>query len=257
MVEELAERAYFRVCLVLGWLLRSARYTKVRTVHLDRERRLGKRRVFYAPFLISMGDPLFRLLDTGVRVLRQQDWEARERLVYQSLERPPIRIDGGMLVLPWIAGATLATVLEDPRLDAPVRRRAIELAVRALADFHQLGFTHGDAMAANVMVDLDAGVAHWFDFETVHDSSRSMAWRRADDVRALLVTCLGRSGPETLAETLQRILDVYGDDDVDRHLAMTLALVRWRPLAFHLAQAACSYRRFKDVSRLLNERIGV
>ena len=59
------------------------------------------------------------------------------------------------------------------------------------------GFTHGDAMAENVMVDLEAGVAHWFDFETIHDSRRPMAWRRADDVRALLVTCLVRTVPRS------------------------------------------------------------
>ena len=64
------------------------------------------------------------------------------------------------------AGETLATLLEDPELEESVRKRAIELAVVALAEFHHLGFTHGDAMAENVMVDLEAGVAHWFDFET-------------------------------------------------------------------------------------------
>ena len=52
-----------------------------------------------------------------------------------------------------------------------------------------------DAMAENVLVDLDAGVARWFDFETVHEASRPQIWRRADDVRALLATCLLRTAP--------------------------------------------------------------
>ena len=43
-----------------------------------------------------------------------------------------------------------------------------------------------------------------------------MAWRRADDVRALLATCLLRTVPEELAETLQLILDVYADEEVTR-----------------------------------------
>ena len=98
-------------------------------------------------------------------------------------------------------------------------------AVIALAEFHRLGFTHGDAMAENVLVDLEAGVAHWFDFETVHDSSRPMAWRHADDVRALLVTCLVRTSNEKLAETLQFILDVYADQGVTRVLATSFTSV--------------------------------
>ncbi|MCH7917983.1 MAG: hypothetical protein IIC50_08345 [Planctomycetes bacterium] len=63
---------------------------------------------------------------------------------------------------------------------------------------------------------IEAGVAHWFDFETLHDLRRPLAWRRADDVRALLVTCLVRTVPEELAETLQLILDVYPDEGVTR-----------------------------------------
>ena len=142
----------------------------------------------------------------------------------------PIRIDAdGTLVLPRLAGETLATLLEDPALDESVQRRAIELAVVALAELHRLGFTHGDAMAENVMVDLDAGVAHWFDFETVHDAGRPMAWRRADDVRALLATCLVRTAPERLAETLRLILDVYADDGRDPRLRHELRLGRAAP----------------------------
>ena len=80
-------------------------------------------------------------------------------------------------------------------------------------------------MAENVLIDLESGVAHWFDFETVHDSSRSMAWRRADDVRALLVTCLVRTDPEKRAEVLRLILDVYADEEVTRVLATSFTSV--------------------------------
>jgi hypothetical protein len=31
-------------------------------------------------------------------------------------------------------------------------------------------------MAENVLVDLEAGVAHRFDFETIHASRRLIAW---------------------------------------------------------------------------------
>ena len=148
-----------------------------------------------------------------------------------------------------LAGETLATLLEIPELEEPVRKSAIERSVVALAELHHLGFTHGDAMAENVMVDLESGVARWFDFETIHESNRPMAWRRADDVRALLVTCLLRTAAEKFAETLQLILDAYlspeaprADEAVTRLLAANFRSVFRRPLTFHLAQAGLSFR---------------
>ena len=255
-MRELTERGYFLLCLALGWLLRSARYSKARAVYQDGERQVRKSRVFYAPLLIWMSGPLVRLLDTGVRVLPQRDWEERERMIYRSLYSTSIRIDvDGMLILPCLAGETLATLLEDPELDESARKKVIELAVAALAEFHRRGFTHGDAMAENVLVDLEAGVARWFDFETIHDSSRAMVWRRADDVRALLVTCLIRTVPERHAEIFQLILDGYADEGVTRHLAASFTSILRRPLTFHLAQAPLSFQCFREVARLLRERL--
>jgi tRNA A-37 threonylcarbamoyl transferase component Bud32 len=153
-------------------------------------------------------------------------------------------------------GRDAADLLEDPEVEDSVRGRAIQRAGVALAEFHHLGFTHGDALAENVLVDLGAGVAHWFDFETVHDSSRPMAWRRADDVRALVATCLVRTVPETRAETLHHILDVYQDEGVTRLLATSFTSVLQRPLCFHLGQAGLSLRCFREIARLLRERLG-
>lgn len=254
---ELAERACFLLSRALGRALRSGRYAKTRIVEEDGELRVRKHRLFYAPLLVWLGDPLVQILDTGVRVLPQREWEERERLVHQRLRGASIGIDAdGTLVLPCLAGRTLAALLEDPALEASDRRRAIELAAAALADFHRLGFTHGDAMAENVMVDLDAGAAHWFDFETVHDPDRPLPWRRADDVRALLFTTLLRAAPQQLAPTLHLVLDVYSDEETTRLLATRFTSVPRRPLTFHLAQAPLSFRTFREIARLLRERAG-
>ena len=78
-----------------------------------------------------------------------------------------------------------------------------------------------------------------------------MAWRRSDDVRALLVTCLLRTVPEELAETLQLILDVYSADEVTRLLATSFTSVWRRPLAFHLAQAGLPLQYYREIARLL------
>jgi hypothetical protein len=256
-------RAYFQLCLGLGWLLRSARYTQPPVVHGNGDPKVRKRRAFYAPLLIRMGALVVRILDTGQRVLAQQEWEERERLIYEKVYGTEIQVEAdGTLVLPYLAGRTLAIVLEDPALEESTRKESIQSAVLALAEFHRLGFTHADAMAENVLVDFVARpgprgecIARWFDFETIHDSSRSVVWRRADDVRALLVTCLIRTVPERRAETLHLVLDSYGDE-VTRELAMSFASVWRRSLSFHLAQAALSFESFREIGRLLQDRRG-
>ena len=170
---------------------------------------------------------------------------------------PQIRIDAdGTLVLPCLAGETLARLLEDSGPEESIRKAGIERAVVALAELHRSGLTHGDAMAENVMVDVEPGAARWFDFETVHESSRPMDWRRADDVRALLVTCLVRTGPKQLAGTLQLVLDVYADEGVTRLLASRFTSVFQRALIFHLAQAGLSMQCFREIARLLRSRLG-
>jgi hypothetical protein len=82
-----------------------------------------------------------------------------------------------------------------------------------------------------------------------------LAWRRADDLRALLVTCLLRTGPERIAETLRQVLDAYGDREATRLLAESFDSVWRRPLALHLAQAELSHERYREIGRLLKERV--
>jgi hypothetical protein len=197
---------------------------------------------------------MLRILDTGVLVLPQRDWEEREQRLYRSLRGTSIRTEAdGTLVLPCLAGAPLATLLEDPALQEPIRQRAIELAVVALADFHHHGFTHGDAMAENVLVDPGVGIANWFDFETVHDPNRPLAWRRADDVRALLATCLLRTAPGKRGEVLRLVLNAYQDEEVTRLLPASFSSVWQRALAFHLAQAGLSLQSYEEITRMLKE----
>lgn len=280
MMKSLAERAWFGLCKALGRVLRAARYARVRVVRQGDGWEVRKSRGAIAPLLVWLGDLLFRVLDTGVRILPQAAWEERERLLNHRLRGTTVRVDAdGTLGLPWLPGETLASLLEGVRLTPPVSAgagaappgvpkpgnqdagdpqttRAIELAVVALAQFHRAGFTHGDAMAGNVVVDLATGVAQWIDFETAHDAGRSMLWRRADDVRALLATCLLHRPRGELAGTLHLILDGYGDEDVTRLVTASFEAVLRRPLAFHLGQAGMSFRRYREVARLLKERRG-
>jgi hypothetical protein len=207
--------------------------------------------------LIWMSAPFLGILDAGVRYLPQRDWEQRERRLYRSLYDRPIRIEAGRtLVLPCLPGRSLAAVLQDPALEESARTNAIEHAVVALVALHELGLTHGDAMADNVIVDLEAGVARWFDFETMHDASRSIEWRRADDVRALLATCLLRTRPGNRDQTLDLILDVYANDELARLVDSSFTSAWRRALGYHLSQAALSFESFREIGRLLRQRHG-
>jgi hypothetical protein len=252
----LAARAYFALSLALGRMLRSARYSTVQIMRAGDQHLVRKHRRVYASLLIWMSGPLIRSLNGGVQVLPQREWEEQERTIYSILYNASVRVEGdGILVLPLVSGRTLATLLEDPALEQSIRKRAMEHAAVALADFHRLGSTHADAMAENVLVDLEARVAHWFDFETLHDASRPMVWRRADDVRALLMSCAIRTVPEERAGMLESILDVYADEEVTRLLAASFNTVWHRSLPLHLLQGAISYRCFRDMGRMLRERV--
>jgi len=255
-VRELAERAWHALALALGRLLRASRYAETSVVVRGGAAEVRKRRLAHAPLLVALGGPVVRLLDTGVRVLPQRAWHERERLLHARLRGTEIRVDGDTLVLPPLPGRTLADLLDEASLDATRHTRAVELAVAALAALHRLGVTHGDAMAENVMDDLDADVAHWFDFETVHDERRPVLWRRADDLRALLATTLLRTPAERVAETLDRVLATYRDEAVARRVAESFASVRRRPLPFHLGQAPLPLARHRAIARLLRERVG-
>jgi hypothetical protein len=254
-MRELAARAWFALSHAAGQGLRSARYASVRVVGQGDDMVVRKRRAAYAPLLIAVGDPLVRrVLDTGVRVLPQPAWESREALLHARLRGTRVRIADGTLVLPYLPGRTLAALLEDRVLGASVRDTAVALAAGALAAFHRHGFTHGDAMAENVMVDLEAGVAHWFDFETVHEPRRSVDWCRADDLRALLTTCLVRTARAERAALVALALDAYADESIVGLMVTRFASMPQRPLALHLGQAPLAYRDYREIARLLQAK---
>lgn len=256
MVRTLMEQVYFNLCRVLGRILRSGRYSTVLRICGNGGMQIQKQRFIYAPLLIQMGNLLFGVLGMSVRVLPPEEWAVREAYLYRVLYGSSIQRHGnGTLVLPYLPGETLASVLEDSSVVERVRNDAIQQAVIALAVFHRLGFTHGDATSENVLIERITGVCHWFDFETIHDVNRPMEWRCADDLRALLFSCLVRTVPEKYAETCHLILDAYANHEVIRLLAKTFTSVWHQSLMFHLAQANLSFVSFQEMTRLLKERL--
>lgn len=254
-VRRLAERAYFSLSLGLGLLLRASRYSSTRIVSAGADTHARKWRARYAPLLIWLSRPLMWLLDTGVRVLPTREWVHRERLLYHTVYGSAVRADSTGVVLPLLPGRTLAALLEDPTLGERDKRRGVALAATALLHLHQRGITHGDAMADNVMVDLDAGVARCFDFETIHEPRRPMGWRRADDLRALLLTCARRTEPGALGALVEDILAHYADADVHGCVADGLSSVWRRALAFHLGQAPLPFNEYRSVQRAVRSAV--
>jgi tRNA A-37 threonylcarbamoyl transferase component Bud32 len=255
-VQSFAERAWYYCSRAIGQMLRVGRYANVRIVREAGQSLVLKRRSFHAPVLVWIGGPLMKALGTGVRVLPQQSWEEREGRMYQRLYELPVRSDdAGTLVLPYLPGETLAAMLEDPAIDSTTRMQAVALAARALRELHAHELTHGDAMAENVLVDLAAGVARWFDFETLHESGRSAEWCRADDLRALIASCLLRTPTEEHAATLHQILDAYSDENIAREVLTSFASVLRLSRIFHLGQAPLPLATFRDAHKLLRERV--
>jgi acetyl esterase/lipase len=254
-VRHLCERAWYFLCMGAGALLRSSRYARVADAGDGALRRVRKRRLFFAPLLVRLGDPLMRVLNTGVRVLPQRAWESRERALYHELYGKPIEIENdGTLVLPFLEGETLAALLEDPAVLRETRMRVVSLAARALSGLHATGVTHGDAMAENVMVSCRDGIARWFDFETVHDAPRPFTWRCADDVRALLATSVLRHTGDA-DDIVRAVFDGYEKCDVRRMVAASFGSVWRRPLPFHLGQAPLSLPDYKRIASLVRRSV--
>jgi serine/threonine-protein kinase len=102
----------------------------------------------------------------------------REVRVLGTLDHPnvvPLRDfipDGPAMVLAWMSGGTLETMMQSPL--APARSVEIaEAVLRALGEAHRLGVLHRDVKPANVLFD-DAGVTRLSDFGVAHLSDLSV-----------------------------------------------------------------------------------
>ena len=102
----------------------------------------------------------------------------REVRVLGTLDHPnvvPLRDfipEGPAIVLAWMSGGTLETMMQSPL--APARSVEIaEAVLRALGEAHRLGVLHRDVKPANVLFD-DAGVTRLSDFGVAHLSDLSV-----------------------------------------------------------------------------------
>ncbi len=246
-------KGYHALCSALGRCLRSATYSRVADGVEGGAPTVTKRRAGYASALIALGNIALRLLGTGTRILSQREWEERETHLYGVLYGEEARATPGELELPKLPGVPLAELLRDPAVSRTHRERALRLSARALRRLHDLGYTHADAMASNVLVDMSRDEARWFDFETVHSTNESPVARRADDVRALLYTCAAAADGQELSRVVDVVLEAYGHEETGCAVARRARRLFPRPLAFHLGQAGLSFGRLRQLSAALSE----
>jgi hypothetical protein len=138
-----------------------------------------------------------------VEILWGERWLDRERALYQTLYGATVeRAGDDALRLPLLPGETLAALLGRTRAWTGGAAEAMRAAWRALRVLHGLdeeahgsrrSFSHADATVANVLVDA-TGAARFIDFESVHAERLGAVERRADDLRALVVSAAAALG---------------------------------------------------------------
>jgi hypothetical protein len=222
----------------------------------------AKRRRWFGSWIIGPGNLYLRWLDSKVCVLPDRRWHRWECSVHRRLYGFECTVDSrGWLVLPFWPGTVLANFGADIRLPHDDRLRALATASHALAGLHRIDmplhdgihgqFSHGDATLRNVIYDPASSRAHWFDFDTVHDTSEPAFARHADDLRALLYSALETYGDVPVSVILETVNAAYDDRDAWDHLRLRLAgrLLHLSP--YHFAQASPPVGRRKQLEHLL------
>jgi len=233
----------------LGLLLRHAKTCRTRPRREADAAEFIRARPWYASCLIRPGNWYLSWLSTGVSILPTRPWLDWECRVHAELSAVIAQRAGRRcLLLPRIPGEQLAAILSSPTQDLPRKDRAVRLAATALVQAHQHSvlwpdnvsrpFSHGDATARNVLCDVACGRATWIDFETLHDPRRTVAWRHADDLRALIWSAAETIGSDGYGALCAAILDCVADATVLTELARVAA--RQSPNVYHLAQGSLS-----------------
>lgn len=224
---------------------------------------IAKRRRRFVPPLIGLGNLALRLMGSGIRVLPDPEWHARERALHLALHAIELEAGPeGWLILPRWPGVVLADLARDRREPAPSRLLGLAAAVRALRALHRVDLrglgrgapgplSHGDATARNVLFDFESGIARWFDFDTAHDPNQPSTWRHADDLRALIYSAAESFVDLPVTALLRTVRDAYPDPAPWGDLRDRLSRGTLHRSLLHLAQACPSLGRRRELESLL------
>lgn len=218
-----------------------------------------KRRTRWSAVLIPPGNAYLRFQGALSAALPRSPWLEWELAVGHALERRVCVLnDQRGLQFDEYPGISLAELL---RSDVPVREKleAIEWAASALRTLHQTRISacglvdwplsHGDATSRNVIIDHVSRTATWIDFDTRHHPGLAAAIRHADDLRALLWSCLCDLDSNAVADGITATFNGYADASIEGSVkALTMTAC---PTVFQLAQAPLSNERFAALQRHL------
>ena len=250
----------YRFRRAVGLLLRHVKTCRTRPHRKEGKAKFTRARPWYGACLIPPANWYLRWLSTGVSILPTRqwlDWECRLHAELSGLIAH--RAGRRHLLLPQIEGEVLAAILSSPAKDVQHKDRALRLAAAALVQAHQHSvlcpdgafrpFSHGDATARNVICEVGGGRATWIDFETIHDPRHTVAWRQADDLRALIWSAAETTGADAYGAICHAILDSVSDAAILSELGR-VAASGW-PNVYHFAQGSLSLVQHRRLCNVL------
>lgn len=256
----------WQLWFVHGVRWRVARWLAAQSLNERRTTTCGlqiKRRYRRARILVPLGNMYLRLQGAMSEVLPSQIWIEWESTI-GGPTGSSIRAsdDRAALELPFIEGVSLEDVL---RSDASlqIKLQSISRAAKALRNLHRRRITacgvsdwplsHGDATCRNVIVNDEANVTTWIDFDTRHRVHLIAVCRQADDLRTLVCSCACWLDRANYPALIEAACVGYCDDEVITEMQRLFR--GWRcPNVFQLAQAPLNVQKFLHLRKLVSHR---
>jgi hypothetical protein len=242
-----------RAVSCIGRLAAAVRYNRVYRVQRDGTWYCHKQRRWLTSPLITAGNLWLSRQGAGVQILAFAEWARREEQLFATLYKLRPLIERGAMWLPVLPGVSLHDWLAAAGQTQSDKMLAVSSACAALAELHQIQLatpngqiglvSHGDATDRNVLFESSTCRATWCDFETQHDEDRPVAWRRADDLRALLCSTAVRCDDSELPPLVQAVVTSYPHAGIVANLHDSLDREIQRPCSYHAAQANLGQRR--------------
>ena len=258
----------FKLTALVGRGLYRLKLGRVRLVQSAGGTIYIKTRRRHSALLVGVGNAAVSLCHGELRGLRERDWLAWEPVIgawaWPEGISSRVRVERRSLLCPALPGEPLAAILRSER-SLGARMRAVEIAARELQRLQssQMRFpdggvrrwSHGDAHAKNVLVDLEQGRALWFDFETVHAARCSPRWRHADDLRALAYSCAATCCSREYADLVRTLARSVECPRLREELLRQSLELQRRARPFHLAQAPLGWAEHQSFGRALQAEL--
>jgi hypothetical protein len=250
-------------CVTLWWGrgLDHVRLNRIRTVDVDGVAYVAKRRRWYAPLLIAVGNAYLRQIGAKTRILTNHTWHIWETEIYRLQEKGTCPPANGWLLIPLRGDTVLRDYLASHEKSTLDKLQAIRLASQSLARLHQLRlrwpdgrerlFSHGDATVRNVVLSEPPLTANWIDFDMGHQAALPDEWRHADDLRALLFSAASWFPRDRYQHLSEHGLTGYGIPSVIDKLAEIVMASGKHPSSFQLAQSGLNYDQNRQFNAVL------